>query len=95
MILLFIFNFYLYFWNMKNVRDLITIDQDILGGQPVFKGTRVPVVSLFSHLEKGISLNDFLEDFPTVDREIAVSVLEIAESLFSTEKIIKLYETAA
>jgi uncharacterized protein (DUF433 family) len=80
---------------MKNVRDLITIDQDILGGQPVFKGTRVPVVSLFSHLEKGISLNDFLEDFPTVDREIAVSVLEIAESLFSTEKIIKLYETAA
>lgn len=80
---------------MKNVRDLISIDQDILAGQPVFKGSRVPVVSLFSHLEKGISLNDFLEDFPTVDREIAVSVLELAESMFSTEKIIKLYEAAA
>ena len=80
---------------MKNVRDLITIDKDILAGQPVFKGSRVPVVSLFSHLEKGISLNEFLEDFPTVNRDIAISVLEFAESLFSTEKIIKLYETAA
>ncbi|MFM7016816.1 MAG: DUF433 domain-containing protein, partial [Bacteroidota bacterium] len=53
---------------MKNVRDFITIDQEILSGQPVFKGTRVPVVTLFSHLEKGISLNEFLEDFPSVEK---------------------------
>lgn len=80
---------------MKNVRDLITIDKDILFGQPVFKGSRVPVVTLFSHLEKGISLDDFLEDFPSVDKEIAISILELAESMFSIEKISKLYETAA
>jgi uncharacterized protein (DUF433 family) len=80
---------------MKNVRDLITIDKDILFGQPVFKGSRVPVVTLFSHLEKGISLDDFLEDFPTVDKTIAISILEVAESMFSIEKISKLYETAA
>ncbi len=63
---------------MKNVKDLITIDNDILGGQPVFKGSRVPVSSLFSHLEKGISLNDFLDDFPSVDKTIAISVLELS-----------------
>lgn len=77
------------------MKELITIDKDILGGQPVFKGSRVPVSSLFSHLEKGISLNDFLDDFPSVDKTIAISVLELAESMFSTEKILKLYETAA
>jgi uncharacterized protein (DUF433 family) len=80
---------------MKNVRDFITIDQEILSGQPVFKGTRVPVVTLFSHLEKGISLNEFLEDFPSVENSTAVAVLELAENLFSTEKMIKLYEAAA
>ena len=80
---------------MKNVRDFITIDQEILSGQPVFKGTRVPVVTLFSHLEKGVSLNEFLEDFPTVEKSTAVAVLELAENLFSTEKMIKLYEAAA
>ncbi len=80
---------------MKNVKELITIDKDILGGQPVFKGSRVPVSSLFSHLEKGISLNDFLDDFPSVDKTIAISVLKLAESMFSTEQILKLYETAA
>jgi uncharacterized protein (DUF433 family) len=80
---------------MKNIKDFITIDNDILSGQPVFKGSRVPVVSLFSHLEKGISLDEFLEDFPTVDKNIAIAVLELAESMFSHDKIIKLYEAAA
>ena len=67
---------------MKNVRDFITIDQEILSGQPVFKGTRVPVVTLFSHLEKDISLNEFLEDFPSLEKSTAVAVLELAENLF-------------
>lgn len=80
---------------MKNVRDFITIDQEILSGKPVFKGTRVPVVTLFSHLEKDISLNEFLEDFPSVEKSTAVAVLELAENLFSTEKMFKYYETAA
>lgn len=50
-----------------NVHEIITIDKNILGGQPVFKGTRVPVESLFDHLEAGVPLEEFLEDFPTVD----------------------------
>lgn len=44
--------------------DVINIDPDILGGTPVFSGTRVPVESLFDHLESGISLEEFLDDFP-------------------------------
>ena len=63
---------------MESIKDIITIDGEILSGQPVFKGTRVPVESLFAHLGKGISLDDFLEDFPSVTKEQAVKVLEIA-----------------
>ncbi|MFK5098473.1 DUF433 domain-containing protein, partial [Klebsiella pneumoniae] len=44
------------------LKDIITIDKEIQGGQPVFTGTRVPVESLFDHLEAGISLDNFLED---------------------------------
>lgn len=46
------------------IRDIINIDTDILSGQPVFKGTRVPVEYLFDHLEAGISIDEFLDDFP-------------------------------
>ncbi len=59
----------------------ITIDPDILGGTPVFTGTRVPVESLFDHLADGISLDVFLDDFPSVSRQIAVEVLNLAEHL--------------
>jgi len=59
--------------------DFIHSDPDILGGTPVFAGTRVPIWSLFAHLEKGISMEEFLDDFPTVGREQAVGVLEIAQ----------------
>ena len=51
-----------------DVHEIITIDNDILGGQPVFKGTRVPVESLFDHLQAGVPLDEFLDDFPTVSR---------------------------
>ena len=47
---------------MEQIKKFITIDNEILGGLPVFKGTRVPFETLFFHLEKGISLNEFLED---------------------------------
>lgn len=56
----------------------IVVDADILGGSPVFVGTRVPVRVLFEHLEAGDSLGVFLEDFPSVSRELAVKVLEQA-----------------
>ena len=80
---------------MKNLKELVTIDPEVLSGQPVFVRTRVPVVSMFYHLERGVSLDEFLSDFPSVEKEVAVSVLEIAENLFSSGNINKLYETAA
>jgi uncharacterized protein (DUF433 family) len=58
---------------------LITTDPETLGGLPVFKGTRVPVKTLIDYLEGGDRLDDFLDDFPTVTREHAIAVLEIAK----------------
>ncbi len=80
---------------MLNVKDYILIDKEILSGQPVFKGTRVTIDSMFWHLENGSSLNEFLEDFPSVNKEQAVAVLEIAGKLLTSKDIEKLYETAA
>ena len=62
-----------------NVNDLITIDPEILGGAPVFKGTRVPIRSLFEYLENNYSLEEFLECFPSVTRDSARRVLECSE----------------
>jgi uncharacterized protein (DUF433 family) len=56
--------------------ELITTDPDILGGTPVFAGTRVPVKTLFEYLEDDYTLEEFLECFPTVTRDMAVRVLE-------------------
>ena len=75
--------------------DLIIIDEQILGGQPVFKGTRVPIESLFDHLESGVSLEEYLIDFPTVSKAQAVAILEIATKLLTSKNIAKLYEIAA
>ncbi len=61
--------------------DLIERSDDILGGTPVFRGTRVPVRSLVDYLEAGQRLDDFLEQFPTVRREQAIAVLELATDL--------------
>ena len=60
--------------------DLITVDPEILGGTPVFKGTRVAVKTLFEYLEKNYSLEEFLECFPSVTRQMACRVLERSES---------------
>lgn len=62
---------------MKSPR--VVSDPDILGGTPVVLGTRVPVRVLFEHLEAGDPLEMFLEDFPSVSRELAVLVLEDAK----------------
>ena len=59
--------------------DLITVDPDILGGTPVFKGTRVPIRTLFEYLEDDYSLEEFLECFPSVSRTLALQVLERSE----------------
>ena len=55
---------------------VIVHDPQILGGEPVFKGTRVPVKSLFDHLEAGDSIDDFLDGFPSVQREQVIILLE-------------------
>ncbi len=75
--------------------DVITVDQGILGGTPVFKGTRVPVETLFDHLESGITIDDFLDDFPTVTKEQVIVVLELVGNLFTPQKIKQLYEIAS
>ena len=56
-------------------------DTDIMGGTPVFVGTRVPAQTLLDYLEGGDSLDEFLEDFPSVTREQAVAALELGNSL--------------
>jgi len=80
---------------MKNISDYITIDEEVLGGTPVFKGTRVPVESLFWHVEESITVDEFLDDFPSVSKEQVLSVLEIAGKLISSKNIQELYEIAA
>jgi uncharacterized protein (DUF433 family) len=63
--------------------DIIVKDPDILGGTPVFRGTRVPLQALLDYLEAGQTLDEFLDDFPTVSKDAAVAVLELAQSLSS------------
>ena len=71
--------------------DLINRSDDILGGTPVFAGTRVPVQTLFDYLEEGDSLDEFLDDFPAVSKEHAVKVLEEMKETFLAQE----YESVA
>jgi uncharacterized protein (DUF433 family) len=65
----------------NQIVNVIVKNRDILGGTPVFRGTRVPIQTLFDYLEGGETLEDFLEGFPTVTRESAVAALEEAKDL--------------
>ncbi len=65
--------------------QIITRDQDILGGIPVFTGTRVPVDTLIAHIKAGDSLEKFLDDFPSVSRDQAIAFLELAQELVIQE----------
>jgi uncharacterized protein (DUF433 family) len=60
-------------------KSVVQSSREILGGTPVFAGTRVPVQTLFDYLEAGDSLDDFLRDFPTVKREQAQEVLKLSK----------------
>jgi uncharacterized protein (DUF433 family) len=71
--------------------SLINRSDEILGGTPVFAGTRVPVQTLFDYLEEGDSLDEFLDDFPAVSREHAIKVLEKMKEVFLAQE----YESAA
>lgn len=66
----------------------INIDPETMGGTPVFTGTRVPIQALFDYIESGESLNEFLENFPSVKREFAVQVLKMAGKSITIERIL-------
>ena len=63
---------------MTQLGDIVHSDPEILGGTPVFVGTRVPVQSLFDYLEGGETLDEFLRQFPSVKRDQAISALDLA-----------------
>ncbi len=63
------------------ISEIIVKDADILGGTPVFRGTRVPFQVLIDYIEGGETLDEFLDDFPTVSNEAAVAALEEAKTL--------------
>lgn len=64
---------------------LVTTDPEIMSGAPCFAGTRVPVKSLFEYLEGSSTLEEFLEDFPSVSRDVAVAVLEAARQQLTAD----------
>jgi uncharacterized protein (DUF433 family) len=66
---------------MPDTSLIVHRDPEILGGTPVFVGTRVPVKSLYDHLEAGDSLDEFLDSFPSVSRQQAVAALELAREM--------------
>ena len=71
---------------MASGNEMIVRDPDVLGGTPVFRGTRVPFQSLLEYLEGGQTLDEFLEDFPTVSREQACELLDrLKETLQDAE----------
>lgn len=66
----------------------INIDPETMGGTPVFTGTRVPVQSLFDYIETGETLDEFLENFPSIKKELAIEVLVMASKTITSEKIL-------
>lgn len=70
---------------MASSNNIIVRDPEILHGAPVFRGTRVPLQALFDSLEGGETLEEFLEGFPSVTREMAIAALEEAHQLLSSK----------
>jgi uncharacterized protein (DUF433 family) len=66
----------------------ISIDKEVMSGTPVFVGTRVPIQNLFDYIEGGEDLAEFLDDFPSVSKESAVALLEMAKKSLTTEKVL-------
>jgi uncharacterized protein (DUF433 family) len=68
---------------MIEMKKIINVDKEILGGTPVFMGTRVPVKNLFDYLEEGETITSFLDDFPTVKKEQVKQVLSALDNNIS------------
>jgi len=75
--------------------DVITSNPEVMGGAVVFRGTRVPVETLFDHIEDGISIDEFLEGYPSVSRSQVEQVLDLAAEIFSSGRYKQLYEGLA
>lgn len=76
------------------LNKVINIDPEILGGTPVFSGTRVPIKNLFDYLETGETIETFLQDFEGVSREQVLKLLELSEQLIQSSSAI-LHENIA
>ncbi|MEK6476574.1 DUF433 domain-containing protein [Catalinimonas sp. 4WD22] len=63
---------------------VINIDKEIMGGTPVFNGTRVPIKSLFDYLETGENIEEFLNDFPSVQKEQVLRLLELSQKMITS-----------
>ncbi|MEJ7736093.1 MAG: DUF433 domain-containing protein [Chitinophagaceae bacterium] len=66
----------------------VSIDLEVMSGAPVFAGTRVPIQNLFDYIEGGEDLPEFLDDFPSVSKESALAVLEMAKKSLTSEKML-------
>lgn len=66
----------------------INIDPETMGGTPVFTGTRVPIQALFDYIETGETLDEFLDNFPSVKKEYTIQVLEMARKTLTTKKML-------
>jgi len=75
--------------------ELIDSNPEILGGVPVFRGTRVPIKSLFDHLEAGDSIDDFLEGFPSVRREQVIALLDVSQNFLHSKSKNSSFENPA
>lgn len=60
-------------------KEIINVDPELMGGTPVFRGTRIPIQTLFDHLEEGDSIDIFFDDFPGVSRDQVLALLEMAK----------------
>ena len=70
---------------MSRHEQVIVKDPDLLGGTPVFRGTRVPFQALLDYLEGGQTLDEFIDDFPTVTPQAAIAALELAKSVLVSQ----------
>ena len=75
--------------------SVISCSPEVMSGAPVFVGTRVPVQSLLDYLAGGHSLGEFLDDFPTVSREQAIGLLDVANKLLTSKNVAQLYAIVA
>ena len=70
----------------KSSNNIVSRNKEILGGTPVFKGTRVPVKTLWDYLKAGDTVEDFLEGFPSVSRKQAIALIEQAQRKLADAK---------